>query len=167
MTSYLSQRCCEADYRYERWALVPILCSTSSAGNPFLSCSTARTSSMTLIPGRCTESDAPAKTLIVIISYISRFGRRCQTSEAAQSDAVSPFWSYFPMRCYLNDFEFAVTFDRHSKSSSRVVTGLPITGIRSGDYGRDVAPECFPDNHTARFVRMFGGWVLCSSRILR
>jgi hypothetical protein len=52
-----------------------------------------------------------------------------------------PFRSLFPVRYYLNDFEFAVTFEPDSEPSSRTVTGLPITGIRTGEYGRKPAPE--------------------------
>jgi serine/threonine protein kinase len=47
----------------------------------------------------------------------------------------------FPVRYYINDFEFAVTFDPHSEPSSRTLTGLPTTGIRTGEYGREPAPE--------------------------
>jgi hypothetical protein len=55
---------------------------------------------------------------------------------------VGPFRSLFPVRYYLNDFEFAVTFEPDSEPSSRTVTGLPITGIRTGgEYGRKPAPE--------------------------
>ena|ERR1700720_816456 len=68
-------------------------------------------------------------------------GGPCSTAEDSQIRATSPFRCYFPIRYYINDFEFAVTFDADSAPSSRVVTGLPITGIRSGKYGRDVVPE--------------------------
>jgi hypothetical protein len=61
--------------------------------------------------------------------------------EAGKTGEVLPFRSYFPIRYYLNDFELAVTFDPSSAPSSRVVTGLPTTGIRSGEYGRDIVPE--------------------------
>ena len=54
---------------------------------------------------------------------------------------IGPFRSLFPVRYYINDFEFAVTFDPDSEPSSRTVTGLPITGIRSGEYARKPAPE--------------------------
>ena len=54
---------------------------------------------------------------------------------------MGPFRSYFPVRYYINDFELAATFDPDSEPSSRVVTGLPTTGIRAGEYGREPAPE--------------------------
>jgi serine/threonine protein kinase len=59
---------------------------------------------------------------------------------------VTPFRSLFPIRYYLNDFEMAVTFDPSSDPSSRVVTGLPIEGIRTGNYARAVAPEMLSDS---------------------
>ena len=48
----------------------------------------------------------------------------------------------FPARYYLNDFEFAVVFDFDSDPKSRFVSGLPLdrTG-RTGEYGRELAPE--------------------------
>ena len=52
----------------------------------------------------------------------------------------------FPVRYYINDFELAVTFEPHSEPSSRTVTGLPITGIRTGKYGRKPAPEMLSEN---------------------
>ena len=54
---------------------------------------------------------------------------------------LGPFRSLFPVRYYINDFEFAVTFEPNSEPSSRTVTGLPVTGIRSGEYARKPAPE--------------------------
>jgi hypothetical protein len=53
-----------------------------------------------------------------------------------------PFRSLFPIRYYLNDFEFAVIFEPDSEPSSRTVSGFPFTGIRTcGEYGRKPAPE--------------------------
>lgn len=54
-----------------------------------------------------------------------------------------PFRSLFPapIRYYLNDFEFAVTFDPESDPATRKVVGLPIDGLRTGNYARDIAPE--------------------------
>ena len=54
---------------------------------------------------------------------------------------MGPFRSLFPIRYYINDFELAVSFEPHSEPSSRTVTGLPIAGIRTGEYGRRPAPE--------------------------
>lgn len=56
-----------------------------------------------------------------------------------------PLRSLFPCRYYLIDFELAVIFEHSSESSSRVVTGLPTKGQRSGEYGRDIAPELETD----------------------
>jgi hypothetical protein len=64
----------------------------------------------------------------------------CQTTGRREGE-VAPFRSYFPVRYYINDFEFAVTFDADSEPSSRVMSGLPLTGIRAGQYARDIAPE--------------------------
>jgi len=66
-------------------------------------------------------------------------GRRYEPPK--NGDKLVPFRSLFPVRYYINDFEFAVTFEPHSEPSSRTVTGLPITGIRTGEYGRKPAPE--------------------------
>jgi hypothetical protein len=60
---------------------------------------------------------------------------------SAEGGKLGPFRSLFPVRYYINDFEFAVTFEPDSEPSSRTVTGLPITGIRIGEYGRKRAPE--------------------------
>ena len=49
---------------------------------------------------------------------------------------LGPFRSLFPVRYYINDFEFADTFEPNSEPSSRTVTGLPATVIRSGEYAR-------------------------------
>jgi len=69
-------------------------------------------------------------------------GRQYQSPEClADGRLLGPFRSLFPVRYYINDFELAVTFDPHSEPSSRTVTGLPTTGIRTGEYGRDPAPE--------------------------
>jgi hypothetical protein len=38
-----------------------------------------------------------------------------------------PFRCHFPIRYYLNDFEFAVCFDEDTPPSERVVTGIPIS----------------------------------------
>jgi hypothetical protein len=54
---------------------------------------------------------------------------------------ADPFRSLFPIRYYINDFEFAVVFDPESKPESRLVTGLPLAGLCTGKYGRDPAPE--------------------------
>jgi hypothetical protein len=54
---------------------------------------------------------------------------------------TEPFRSLFPICHYINDFEFAVTFDPGSEPSSRLVTGLPSDGLRTGKYERDPAPE--------------------------
>jgi hypothetical protein len=63
------------------------------------------------------------------------------------SETKQPFRSYFPVRYYLNDFEFSVCFDPASDLSTRLVTGLPISTM--GDpskYGREKAPEMLSDN---------------------
>jgi hypothetical protein len=53
----------------------------------------------------------------------------------------APFRSLFPVRYYLNDFELAICFDVNSHPLARLVTGLPITDILDGEYGRNKAPE--------------------------
>jgi len=69
-------------------------------------------------------------------------GTRCQLPGSSdEGGKLGPFRSYFPVRYYINDFEVAVTFEPHSEPSSRTVTGLPFTGIRTGEYGRTPAPE--------------------------
>ena len=65
----------------------------------------------------------------------------CQSLESLKNDEVGPFRSLFPVRYHINDFEFAVTFESHSEPSSQTVTGLPITEVRAGEYGRKPAPE--------------------------
>jgi len=67
--------------------------------------------------------------------------RRQSPESSAEGGKLGPFRSLFPVRYYINDFEFAVSFEPHSEPSSRTVTGLPITGIRTGEYGRKPAPE--------------------------
>lgn len=62
-------------------------------------------------------------------------------TQILNAPSATPFRSYFPVRYYLNDFEFAVTFDPDSEPASRVVTGIPLNGIRAGEYGRRPAPE--------------------------
>jgi len=66
-------------------------------------------------------------------------GGMCQPLD--EGAKLAPFRSYFPVRYYINDFELAATFDPSSDPSSRVVAGLPTAGIRTGEYGRNVAPE--------------------------
>lgn len=68
-------------------------------------------------------------------------GQRQAPESFVGTEPVTPFRSYFPVRYYLNDFEFAVTFDPRSDPASRVVKGFPIDGIREGKYGRDKVPE--------------------------
>ena len=65
--------------------------------------------------------------------------------------AWAQFRSCFPIRYFINDFELAVTFDPDSDPSSRVVTGLPTTGLRPGQYGRDAAPEMLSDSRYCPF----------------
>jgi len=60
--------------------------------------------------------------------------------------AWAPFRSYFPIRYFINDFELAVTFDPDSDPSSRVITELPTTDLRPGQYGRDIAPEMLSES---------------------
>ncbi|THH18821.1 hypothetical protein EW146_g2244 [Bondarzewia mesenterica] len=72
----------------------------------------------------------------ILINWV---GGRSQSFNAERK--LTPFRSYFPIRYLINDFELAVTFDPNSEPSSRVLTGLPTTGIRIGEYGRETAPE--------------------------
>ncbi|THH19667.1 hypothetical protein EW146_g1547 [Bondarzewia mesenterica] len=72
----------------------------------------------------------------ILINWV---GGRSQSFDDGRK--LTPFRSYFPVRYLLNDFELAVTFDPDSEPSSRLVTGLPTTGIRTGKYGREAAPE--------------------------
>ena len=68
-------------------------------------------------------------------------GTMCQSVESLDSGKIGPFRSLFPVRYYINDFELAATFEPDSEPSSRSVTGLPTTGVRTGEYGRKPAPE--------------------------
>jgi hypothetical protein len=73
-----------------------------------------------------------------------------------------PFRSLFPIYYYINDFEFSAVFDPESKPESRLVTGLPFAGLRTGKYGRDPAPEILSEARIARFVLTSGSWGICS-----
>ena len=76
----------------------------------------------------------------ILINWV---GGRYQPQEASKTGQLAPFRSLFPspIRYYINDFELAVTFDPETAPSSRVVTGLPTSGVRTGEYARDIAPE--------------------------
>jgi serine/threonine protein kinase len=74
----------------------------------------------------------------ILINWI---GGRYRLPDAMAKKRIDPFRSLFPIRYYLNDFEFAVTFDPGSEPSSRLVTGIPSDGIRTGEYERDPVPE--------------------------
>jgi hypothetical protein len=52
-----------------------------------------------------------------------------------------PFRCHFPVRYYLNDFEFAVCFAEHSSPTDRLVSGTPIHSRPIEHYGRIPAPE--------------------------
>jgi serine/threonine protein kinase len=65
----------------------------------------------------------------------------CQNLEDGNKGLVSPFRQYLPVRYYICDFELAVTFDLDSDPASRVFTGFPGAGLRTGEYNREVAPE--------------------------
>ncbi|HEV7736986.1 MAG TPA: hypothetical protein VGO47_06385 [Chlamydiales bacterium] len=58
--------------------------------------------------------------------------------EAAMA-ILKPFRSYFPVRYYLNDFEFSVSFDPTSDPSARFVTGLPSIDTLYDDPSKHVA----------------------------
>jgi len=57
------------------------------------------------------------------------------------TEQLTPFRCYFPVRYYINDFELAVCYEPDSDPSTRVVSGLPTEGILTGEYGRPPAPE--------------------------
>jgi hypothetical protein len=56
-------------------------------------------------------------------------------------DISGPFRSYFPIRYYLNDFEYAICFEENSDPSDRLVSGIPIHPLPIEKYGRIPAPE--------------------------
>ncbi|KAF8520610.1 kinase-like domain-containing protein [Hysterangium stoloniferum] len=54
---------------------------------------------------------------------------------------TGPFRCHFPVRYYLNDFEFAACFTEHSPPSAHLVSGIPIHPRPIEHYGRIPAPE--------------------------
>jgi hypothetical protein len=57
-----------------------------------------------------------------------------------------PLRSLFPVRYYVNDFEFSVDFEPSSEPSTRLVTGVPTGAMfEASKYGRIKAPEMLFD----------------------
>jgi serine/threonine protein kinase len=115
-------------------------CSVELTGNQLLPREAGRSPSMLVILFRGSIEPDSRQDLDRDNILTNCVAGPCQARGQREGD-VSPFRSLFPVRYYINDFEFAVTFDADSEPSSRVVSGLPITGIRTGQYGRDPAPE--------------------------
>ncbi|KAF8520595.1 kinase-like domain-containing protein, partial [Hysterangium stoloniferum] len=69
----------------------------------------------------------------ILINFVN--GRR------VQKGITGPFRCHFPVRYYLNDFEFAVCFTQESSPSDRLVSGIPIHPRPIEHYGRIPAPE--------------------------
>ncbi|THH11172.1 hypothetical protein EW146_g8140 [Bondarzewia mesenterica] len=72
----------------------------------------------------------------ILINWV---GGQCLYPEAHRAGFLSPFRSYLPIGITSMTLNWPIR--SNSDPSSRVVTGLPTTGIRSGEYGRDIAPE--------------------------
>jgi hypothetical protein len=73
------------------------------------------------------------------------------------------FEVFFPIHYYLNDLEFSITFDPKSEPSSRLVTGLPGTGLRIREI---LHQKCCLELRIALSVLTFVNWDLCSCRNL-